>query len=230
MAARQQRPSGFQQQTDTASVASGARHVCRHWLGRVAIFCASLLLLLSGSLTQLAQPGSFLLSIATAHAAAGDPPDGKNTYQPVYDKGGTPIRPADQVDTATANTTPEVIKRNAGPLMPAFDVPLSLTDAATATSSDGQLEIAIPAKAVSPAFITKAGGALHLHVTQLQGPSGGSAGGHIIFGSFLITLVGPHGVVPGALAQQITATLHLPSGFRGAGSRTPTTPARRKRR
>ena len=101
----------------------------RH-LRRVGMFAAFLLLLFSGSLTQLAQLGSFLLKLATAHAAPGatpPPPNGKNTYQPVQDKGGTPYRPANQINIAgltPAQRPPQVIKHDKGHLTPPFDVAL----------------------------------------------------------------------------------------------------------
>lgn len=70
MAARQQQSIGFQQ-PPTESVAHQRvfGQVYLSWLKRVTMFVATLLLLLTGSLAQLAQPGSFLLSVATARAA-----------------------------------------------------------------------------------------------------------------------------------------------------------------
>src|SRR5690242_11245586 len=222
MAVREQRPHAFRQQPHTESVANipASWRPCLRRLRRAGMFAAFLLLLLSGSLTQLAQPGSFLLTAATAHAAAAgtSPKDGKNTFKPEPDRGGTPHRPANQVKIARSNKAPQAIKRNQGYLTPPFDVAIDPLAATTTTSPDRQITVIVPARAVSPEMVTKLGGVPHLRVTQTQGPSGGSDGGHVLFGSFVFTLVGPHGAVASGLARPITATLHLPESFRGAGA------------
>src|SRR6185437_4139589 len=103
MAAREQRSFGFQHpHTESLAKQQAPRRTRLSWFRRAAVFIATLLLLLSGSLTQLAQPGSLLLTFATAHAAAAgtSPHDGKNTFQPEPDRGGTPHRPANQVKIA----------------------------------------------------------------------------------------------------------------------------------
>ena len=231
MTAPQHRPHGSQQQPPTEPVPHHRppRQAWPAFLRRAAIVTAFLLLLFSGSLTQLAQPGSFLLTIATAHAASATtpPPNGKNTYQPVQDKGGAAHRPANQVKIASpsaASKPAQPITHNIGHLTPPCDVTLDPLSATTTTSPDGQLQVTVPARALTATMVAQLGAVPHLRITQLQGPSGGSTGGHMLFGSFLVTLVGPHGPVSGAsgvsggLARPITVTLRLPSSFHGAGA------------
>jgi RHS repeat-associated protein len=74
-------------------------------------------------------------------------------------------------------------------------VTLSATTTTVLTTSDHRFTITIPTGALTSSDLAAVGGPLTLRVTELAGPVGGGASGHMSLGTYRIELVGPQGRV-----------------------------------
>ena len=111
-----------------------------------------------------------------------------------------------------AGTTkaPTPLQRPFRPSMQTGTMSLTPGQAAHFTSSDGALQISVPAGAVSTADVAAAGGALALRIDQVAPSSGATAGGsgEISLGMYLVQVVTAQGTrAPFGLRQPITVTL-----------------------
>jgi hypothetical protein len=101
------------------------------------------------------------------------------------------------------------------PSMKPLTLSLTATSAAHAISSDGRLEISVPAGAVTAGDLAAAPGKrLQLAVYQIAPPSGSTDGNLISFGMYLLQVQDGlgHELASGAgLRQKVTLTYHYPS-------------------
>jgi RHS repeat-associated protein len=90
-------------------------------------------------------------------------------------------------------TAPEkpgtIIRAGTGPKV-LGSVKLSATAATSFTTSDGSMDVTIPAGAITQAEVAAAGGAVQIQLTQVAPATGGNAGGmgSVSFGSYLLEL------------------------------------------
>ncbi len=101
------------------------------------------------------------------------------------------------------------------PSMQPLTITLSPDQPVDVTSSDGLLEIKIPAGAVTASDITTAGGALRLAVTEIAPPSGSTTGGLISLGTYLTQVQNGQGreiasASSQGLRQSVTLIYHWP--------------------
>jgi RHS repeat-associated protein len=159
-------------------------------------------------------------AIAFAALSSGKP-SGKNTFHPQPDLGGN--RPPVGWNTLhTPSPTPShpaqvsPITRPQGATAAPADLALDPTRGSHLLTSDGRLDVTVPAGAVTRAQIGQAGGPVRLHVNEVAGPSGGTNSGQVTLGTYKFELLGPHGAVAGGLDKPVTVALHY-APWRGAG-------------
>lgn len=192
-----------------------ASNTCRYLAGHAGIPLALAILLASSIFGQLAQAG--FGGAPLAFAASLNTSAGKNPYHAPADRGGKTVFLPNQIKNVTAPPKWNSIWRPTGVTMKPQALLLSAIASSHLLGSDKRLEVTVPAGAVTPALLAKAGGVLYLHVSQLMGPSGGSNSGQVLLGAYSFTLVGAQGqTMNAALAKPLQVSLHL-TGWRGAG-------------
>lgn len=183
-------------------------HLARRTRRCAGIVCMLVVLLLSGPLAQLGQ-GVFNPAIAhaQAHGDAGTP----NRFDPGTDATSTSHQSVSKPSSGGQALPPGTLRRNIHMPMQPGTIALHPSQPAHFVGSDGQLEVTVPAGAVSEADLAQAGGALNLQITQIAPASGSNAGGsgHVTFGTYLLQVVNASGARVGlGLRQPVTLALH----------------------
>jgi RHS repeat-associated protein len=198
----------------TRGLAQSAENLLRRSMRRAALSLALSLLLVSGTLGQLAQAGFGGVHLAYAASAS---QNGSNPFQAPVDKGGKAVWPANQLKNVAQPPTWETIGRPSGVTMTPVALRLIPTSSAHVLGSDKRLEVTVPAGAVTPSLLSKAGGIIYLHVVQTAGASGGTNSGRVSLGTYEFSLVDAHGqtMATAALAHPLQLVFYT-DGMRGA--------------
>ncbi|HLY30407.1 MAG TPA: hypothetical protein VKQ36_05235 [Ktedonobacterales bacterium] len=209
----------------------------RRSLPRLARVIVLALLLVATLLGTFAQGNGLAFAAPAPRRPQGN--EQPNLFDPttVADHGKVAKTLPGQGKPAPRHSIQAPILRPTGITMRPLLIPLTAGITTIAHSSDKRLEVTVPASAVTTQLVAHAqsqarsehaaglhtvvtpnGAALGLQVTQVEGPSGGSDGGEVTFGTYLFTLVDLYGQrVHAQLAQPAQLALTLPPSWVGAG-------------
>jgi RHS repeat-associated protein len=165
-------------------------------------------------LTVLTGPNGLLstLPIAQASAASQAAKGHPNRFNPTQDaQSAGRKQPKGKSDPNWKPSPPQHLSHTPPTSMLPGTLDLTPGQAIHFLSSDGRLEVDVPASATTASDLSQAGGKLTVQITQIAPASGSSAGGSgiISFGTYLLQLIDAHGKrVPHGFRAPLTLKLH----------------------
>ncbi len=180
-----------------------ARVPVRRWL----LVTLLLITVLTGP-NGLLSTASMVQAAPAAQAAKGHP----NRFDPTKDaQSASRKQPKGKSDPNWKPSPPQPLGHTPPASMQPGTLDLTPGQATHFLSSDGRLEVDVPATAITATDVSQGGGKLTLQITQIAPASGSSAGGSglISFGTYLLQLVDVHGKrVPHGFRAPLTLKLH----------------------